>query len=121
MRAASGNVQIAHIPRFRACVGGRFAYFWSRRQWTAVHSPSPNPHSSHVNAPEPCWIVGARGLRLYAPVSTKELLDPGAALLVIVEERSVPGMADIGEKFKNNEIFVPEMLIAARAMREAMV
>jgi 5-methyltetrahydrofolate--homocysteine methyltransferase len=26
----------------------------------------------------------------------------------------------VGEKFKNNQIFVPEMLIAARAMKEAM-
>jgi 5-methyltetrahydrofolate--homocysteine methyltransferase len=32
----------------------------------------------------------------------------------------VPGMTVVGEKFKRNEIFVPEMLIAARAMKEAM-
>lgn len=29
-------------------------------------------------------------------------------------------MSDIGEKFKNNEVYVPEVLIAARAMKEAM-
>ena len=29
-------------------------------------------------------------------------------------------MAEVGERFKRNEIFVPEMLIAARAMREAL-
>ena len=29
-------------------------------------------------------------------------------------------MSAIGEKFKNNEVFVPEMLIAARAMKECM-
>jgi 5-methyltetrahydrofolate--homocysteine methyltransferase len=29
-------------------------------------------------------------------------------------------MAIVGEKFKKNQIFVPEMLIAARAMKEAM-
>ena len=38
----------------------------------------------------------------------------------IVEHRLVPGMAIVGEKFKRNEIFVPEMLIAARAMKEAL-
>ena len=38
----------------------------------------------------------------------------------IVEKRLVPGMAIVGEKFKQNEIFVPEMLIAARAMKEAL-
>ena len=29
-------------------------------------------------------------------------------------------MAEVGERFKRNEYFVPEMLIAARAMKEAM-
>ncbi len=38
----------------------------------------------------------------------------------IVENRLVPGMMAVGEKFKRNEIFVPEMLIAARAMKEAL-
>jgi 5-methyltetrahydrofolate--homocysteine methyltransferase len=33
----------------------------------------------------------------------------------------MPAMAVVGEKFKTGEIFVPEMLIAARAMKEAMV
>ena len=37
----------------------------------------------------------------------------------IVERRLVPGMAEVGDKFKRNEIFVPEMLMAARAMKEA--
>jgi 5-methyltetrahydrofolate--homocysteine methyltransferase len=40
--------------------------------------------------------------------------------LDVVEKGLVPGMAEVGEKFKNNQIFVPEMLIAARAMKEAM-
>ena len=30
------------------------------------------------------------------------------------------GMSIIGERFKKNEVFVPEMLIAARAMKECM-
>jgi len=32
----------------------------------------------------------------------------------------VAGMDVIGDKFKRNQVFVPEMLIAARAMKEAM-
>src|SRR6185503_12659875 len=39
---------------------------------------------------------------------------------LIVDEGLVPGMARIGERFKRNEAFVPEMLIAARAMKESM-
>ena len=34
----------------------------------------------------------------------------------ILEEGMIQGMGIIGERFKNNDIFVPEMLIAARAM-----
>jgi len=62
-----------------------------------------------------------RGDRAETTRLAKELLDSGAAPLDIVEGGLVPGMAEIGEKFKNNEVFVPEMLIAARAMKEAML
>ncbi len=34
----------------------------------------------------------------------------------ILEQGLLSGMSIIGEKFKNNEVFVPEVLIAARAM-----
>ena len=35
---------------------------------------------------------------------------------VILDEGLLPGMSNIGEKLKNNEVYVPEVLIAARAM-----
>jgi 5-methyltetrahydrofolate--homocysteine methyltransferase len=38
----------------------------------------------------------------------------------IVEDGLVPAMAIVGERYKNNEIFVPEMLVAARAMKTAL-
>jgi 5-methyltetrahydrofolate--homocysteine methyltransferase len=50
----------------------------------------------------------------------QECLDAGEDAGWIVENRLVPGMAMVGERFKRNEIFVPEMLIAARAMKEAL-
>src|ERR1017187_902452 len=49
-----------------------------------------------------------------------ELLAEGMHPKKIVEDGLVPAMALVGERFKNNEIFVPEMLVAARAMKEAM-
>jgi 5-methyltetrahydrofolate--homocysteine methyltransferase len=51
---------------------------------------------------------------------TQELLAAGTLPQTIVEHGLVPGMAIVGEKFRRNEIFVPEMLIAARAMKEAL-
>ncbi|MGI5849573.1 MAG: corrinoid protein [Christensenellales bacterium] len=38
----------------------------------------------------------------------------------ILEEGLLSGMSIIGEKFKNNEVYVPEVLIAARAMNAGM-
>ena len=43
-------------------------------------------------------------------------LEEGIPAKQILEEGLLPGMSVIGEKFKNNEVFVPEVLIAARAM-----
>jgi 5-methyltetrahydrofolate--homocysteine methyltransferase len=60
------------------------------------------------------------GKRNDAKTLTQALLDQGLKPLEIVEQGLVPGMSSIGEKFKNNEVFVPEMLIAARAMKECM-
>jgi 5-methyltetrahydrofolate--homocysteine methyltransferase len=60
------------------------------------------------------------GKRNDAKAITQALLEQGLKPLEIVEQGLVPGMSSIGEKFKNNEVFVPEMLIAARAMKECM-
>ncbi len=46
----------------------------------------------------------------------QQAIDEGLSPKAILEEGLLSGMAIIGEKFKNNEVFVPEVLIAARAM-----
>lgn len=43
-------------------------------------------------------------------------IDEGLSAEEILNRGLMPGMAIIGEKFKNNEVYVPEVLIAARAM-----
>jgi 5-methyltetrahydrofolate--homocysteine methyltransferase len=60
------------------------------------------------------------GKRKEIPELVQQCLTAGEKAGDIVEKRLVPGMAIVGEKFKRNEIFVPEMLIAARAMKEAL-
>ena len=55
-----------------------------------------------------------------AKALAQRALDEGANPGDVVEKALVPAMAAVGEKFKNNEIFVPEMLVSARAMKEAM-
>ena len=49
-----------------------------------------------------------------------EELAAGVAPKDILTEGLIAGMGIVGNKFKNNEIFVPEVLIAARAMNAAL-
>jgi 5-methyltetrahydrofolate--homocysteine methyltransferase len=60
------------------------------------------------------------GRRREVPDLVQQCLDAGESAQSILENRLVPGMSIVGERFKRNEIFVPEMLIAARAMKEAL-
>ncbi len=48
----------------------------------------------------------------------QQAIDQGIPAQEILEKGLVDGMNVIGEKFKNNEVFVPEVLVAARAMNQ---
>jgi 5-methyltetrahydrofolate--homocysteine methyltransferase len=49
-----------------------------------------------------------------------ELLEAGTDPVEMLEKALIPAMGVVGDRFKKNEIFVPEMLVSARAMKEAM-
>jgi len=50
----------------------------------------------------------------------KQALNENIIPKKILEEGLIRGMSIIGEKFKKNEVYVPEVLIAARAMHAGM-
>ena len=50
----------------------------------------------------------------------QQAIDEGVPAQEILEKGFLDGMNVIGEKFKNNEVFVPEVLIAARAMNQGV-
>ena len=50
----------------------------------------------------------------------QQALTDGEDAKVILEDGLLSGMSIVGEKFKNNEVYVPEVLIAARAMNAGM-
>ena len=50
----------------------------------------------------------------------EKLVADGVAATDILNEGLVPGMNVVGAKFKANEMYIPEVLIAARAMHAAM-
>ncbi|MBE6032698.1 MAG: cobalamin-binding protein, partial [Clostridiales bacterium] len=47
-------------------------------------------------------------------------LAEGVNPMEILNDGMVGAMTNIGEKFRRNEIFVPEMLVAARAMKKGL-
>ena len=51
---------------------------------------------------------------------TRQALDDGFSANTILDDGLVAGMAIVGVKFRDNIIFVPEVLVAARAMKAGM-
>jgi 5-methyltetrahydrofolate--homocysteine methyltransferase len=51
---------------------------------------------------------------------TRAALDEGTAAKSVLDDGLIAGMDIIGDRFKKNEIYIPEVLIAARAMKMAM-
>ncbi len=58
----------------------------------------------------------AKNVKALVQQALEEGLDPK----VILNEGLLSGMMIIGEKFKKNEVFVPEVLVAARAMNAGL-
>lgn len=55
-----------------------------------------------------------------AKALTQLALQEGVSAVHIVDRVLIPAMTTVGERFKCGEVFVPEMLVAARAMKESM-
>ncbi|MCD6291799.1 MAG: corrinoid protein [Anaerolineae bacterium] len=51
---------------------------------------------------------------------TQKALDAGVSPGTILQEGLIPGMAEVGRRFEEREYYVPELLIAARAMHAAL-
>lgn len=60
-----------------------------------------------------------RGKAKLTPAAVQEALDEGFEATAILDTM-IAAMDVVGEKFKNGEIFVPEMLIAAKAMKKGV-
>lgn len=60
------------------------------------------------------------GSKPQAIALTKELLTEKVNPQAILNEGLIEGMSEVGERFKCGDYFVPEMLIAARAMQSSM-
>lgn len=61
-----------------------------------------------------------KGKAKLVPNLVKDCLAEGVDPVEILNKGMIGAMDIVGEKFKNNEIFVPEMLVAARAMKKGV-
>jgi len=68
------------------------------------------------NSPYPPQMKGEDG----ADELAKQALDTGVAPTSILTDALVPAMDRVGQKFSENKIFVPQMLMSAKAMGAAM-
>ena len=68
------------------------------------------------NSPYPPNLKGQDG----ADELAKQALDSGVAPSSVLSEALVPAMDRVGQKFSANQIFVPQMLMSAKAMGAAM-
>ncbi len=55
-----------------------------------------------------------------AEEATQNALDAGATAQEVLEKHIVPAMGEVGELFDEGEYFVPELIMASRAVQEAM-
>jgi 5-methyltetrahydrofolate--homocysteine methyltransferase len=72
-----------------------------------------------VNA-EKFYLAISQGKMEDVKKLTQEALDGGEMAEAVLKEGLLPAMEQIGVQFKNNEIYIPEVLIAARAMHAGM-
>lgn len=94
-------------------------YFRSRNDF------KPNQHQSHCEAVRMEILLEiSKNLEHGDSAAVKELLRKALSMNIapetILNMGLIKGMEAVGKKFKKNEIFIPEVLIASRAMKSAM-
>jgi 5-methyltetrahydrofolate--homocysteine methyltransferase len=70
----------------------------------------------NVQSPHPADMKGMDG----ADELTKKALDYGVAPGDILSKALIAGMQVVGQQFRNNEIYLPDVLMAAKAMTASM-
>lgn len=61
-----------------------------------------------------------KGDHIASEILTNQLLETGVPALRVLNEGLMPGMEVVGARFKRGEIFLPEVLVSARAMKVSM-
>ena len=73
-----------------------------------------------MSEPSALFLAVVDGETPTALAEVNNLLTQNVLPQTIMEEHLIPAMSEVGKRFEENEFFVPELLIAARAMQESM-
>jgi corrinoid protein of di/trimethylamine methyltransferase len=117
----------AHWPALRpkARLPGalaRIARVFTKTGWTIGSSPAECRENSRADMQNLSLLHDAvlNGDAKTAKAVTEQALAEGVAPIKLVQEYMMPAMAEVGRRFECNEYFVPELLLAARAMKGAL-
>ncbi|MDD3095902.1 MAG: corrinoid protein [Candidatus Neomarinimicrobiota bacterium] len=83
-----------------------------------LESIKENVVQGHIDATSkyPKGMEGQPGVREL----TQQAIDKGLAVEDILTQGLIPAMSIVGERYEKNEIFVPEMLFSAKAMKSGL-
>ncbi len=60
------------------------------------------------------------GDHIGAEAWTQKALDSGISAKTIIDDGLIPGMDEVGRRFRENEYYMPDVLVSARAMKISM-
>ena len=73
-----------------------------------------------MNSSDALFDAICEGNRVEVVKLVQEAVEAGADVAALLQKDMIPAMQRVGEQFSANEIFVPEMLVAARAMQAGL-
>jgi len=89
--------------------------------WTFKGKPKSDKMSTAVELNTERYITSLLSNNAASVIDlAQQDIDSGLDASDVVSKGMIPAMTAIGEKFQNGEIYIPEMMIAAKAMSEAL-
>jgi len=87
---------------------------------SSIDNSLKNSHKKNMQDLKPLHDAILSGDAKTAKAVTEKALAEKADPMKLVQEYMMPAMSEVGRRFECNEYFVPELLLAARAMKGAL-
>jgi corrinoid protein of di/trimethylamine methyltransferase len=84
------------------------------------HSHGSHPSSQHPSSSSPVFSAILAGKSAEAAEATKEAIAAGQQPQDIINGQMIRAMGEVGQRFQDGKAFVPQLLMAGRAMKAAL-